>query len=72
MFAFPLILKNSVKVFLSAFNRMFLKKWKGKFIFCLGETVTPVVSMLSQVKTMFALSANIAMVVFTCVFNSVI
>ena len=38
----------------------------GKFIvFCLGETVTPVVSMLSQVKTMFALSANIAMVVFT-------
>ena len=51
---------------------MFLKKCKGKFIFCLGETVTPVVSMLSQVKTMFALSANIAMVVFTCVFNSVI
>ena len=44
----------------------------GKFIFCLGETVTPVVSMLSQVKKMFALSANIAMVVFTCVFNSVI
>ena len=71
MFAFPLILKNSVKVFLSAFNRIFFLK-NGKFIFCLGETVTPVVSMLSQVKKMFALSANIAMVVFTCVFNSVI